>query len=250
MGPDDLAALERAVVAGVAPREVLEIGDWLVPLDDGPMARGRSAAPIRPDPDLSVLDAVEAAYRGRGLRPAFRIADAEGLAPARAELRRRGYRPVEPTVMKTARAAEAAAFSQSGESQSGELLAAPDAGWAAAFAGEGFDPVEGAARVAILSRAAEAVYGLVREGDETLAVGVASFSHGWAAVGGMRTVACRRGEGLAGRVLGELAREAVRRGIGGMVLQVQADNPARSLYRRAGFRALWTYSTWVEPDRV
>ena len=42
----DVARLERATVAGVAPRGVEEADGWILALDAGPMGRACSAAPL------------------------------------------------------------------------------------------------------------------------------------------------------------------------------------------------------------
>ncbi|MDF2467539.1 MAG: family N-acetyltransferase, partial [Ramlibacter sp.] len=124
----------------------------------------------------------------------------------------------------------------------------PDPDWASVFVGEGFDPVDGASRVATLSRAPGALFASIREGDETVAAGMGGFSHGWASVHGMRTAQHCRGHGLAGRVLATLAQAAQSRGIDRVFLQVEASNAsALALYRRAGFETAWTYSYWKKP---
>ena len=113
------------------------------------------------------------------------------------------------------------------------------------FTGEGFDPADGANRVAALTRSADAVYGGISEGERTIAVGVAAFGHGWASVHGMRTDRARRGEGLAGRVLAGLGAAAQARGIERVFLQVEEGNTgARSLYRGVGFERAWRYLYW------
>lgn len=240
----DVEGIERATVAAVAPREAVEIGGWLVALDPGTIRRARSAVPLNHGlaADAAVLDEIEAAYAARGLTPAFRIADVPGLQGVRDELARRGFSAEQPTLVKVgapggmivaARGAPAA------------VAEAPDAGWASVFTSEGFEPVDGANRVAALTRSPDAVYGAIRDGESTLAVGVAAFGHGWASVHGMRTDAARRGEGLAGRVLAGLATAAQARGVDKMFLQVEEANAgARSLYRRAGFAKAWRYLYW------
>ena len=111
------------------------------------------------------------------------------------------------------------------------------------FLGEGFDPVDGASRVATLSRAPGAFFAKIEEGGVAVAAGMGSFSHGWARVHGMRTALAQRGRGLAGRVLSALAHAAREEGIARMFLQVEAHNEAAiSLYRRAGIATAWTYS--------
>jgi len=236
----DIESLERSTVAAVAPPEVLEIDGWLVPLDDGTIGRAKSAVPLRHDLDASALDHVEAAYRDRGLKPAFRIAEVPGLKPLTAELVRRGYRSEQPTLVMTAPAESVAALAP----PFADLLDRPDAAWGAVFLGEGFDPVDGAHRVRRLTDSPDALYGAVREGGRTVAVGVISFGYGWAGVHGMRTAVDRRGAGFASRLLALFGAAAQARQVDRIVLQVEEANPAQNLYRRAGFEEAWRYRYW------
>ena len=240
----DVEAIERATAAAVAPREVLEIGDWLITLDPGTIRRANSAVPLRHEVSLdrTAVDEIEAAYAARGLNPAFRIADGPGLEDVRTELTRRGYRSEQPTLVKTG---TALAMIAGARGEPAPVASAPGPGWAAVFTGEGFDPADGANRVAALTRSADAVYGGISEGERTIAVGVAAFGHGWASVHGMRTDRARRGEGLAGRVLAGLGAAAPARGIERVFLQVEEGNTdARSLYRGVGFERAWRYLYW------
>ena len=240
-------AIERATLAAVAPEEVLEIEGWLVGLDPGSIRRAASAVPLRHDlpADGAVFDRIEEAYAGRGLKPAFRVADGPGLEEVRAELIRRGYVCEQPTLVKISSTAAVTAVT---DRPPAEIAERPDDAWAAVFLGEGFDPVDGAYRVKALSRAPGGRFGMVRDGDRTVAVGCGSFGHGWASFHGMRTDLSRRGEGLAGRVLAGLAGEALARGIDRAFLQVEEKNtPARALYRRAGFTQAWRYFYWSKP---
>lgn len=239
----DVAAIERATVSAVAPEAVAEFPGWLAAMDSGSIRRACSAVPLDHNltGDPTVLDQIEATYALRGLRPAFRIADAPGLAGLRAELERRGFGFEQPTLVKHG---SVTAMLAAARGEPGEMIASPDAAWAAVFTGEGFDPVDGANRVRALSRSPGAVYGRVRDGERTLAVGVMSFGEGWASIHGMRTAPDRRGEGAAGRVLAALAEAARARGIEQVFLQVTEENPARSLYRRFGFERAWRYFYW------
>ena len=247
VGAAQVEAIERATLAAVAPEEVLEIEGWLVGLDPGSIRRAASAVPLRHDlpADRTVFDSIEAAYAGRGLTPAFRVADGPGLDQVRAELIARGYVCEQPTLVKTAATAAVTAVT---DRPPAELAERPDAAWAAVFLGEGFDPIDGAYRVKALSRAPGALFGMVRDGERAIAVGCGSYGHGWASFHGMRTDLSRRGEGLAGRVLSGLAGEALKRGIDRAFLQVEEKNaPARALYRRAGFTQAWRYFYWSKP---
>ncbi|CAN5301660.1 hypothetical protein BH11PSE2_BH11PSE2_02950 [soil metagenome] len=237
----EIESLERATLVAVAPAEVLEIGSWLVAIDSGTIHRAKSAVPVSHDVPLNVaqFDEIEQAYSDRGLSAAFRIADVPGLQKVCAELTERGYRCEQPTLVKIG-AVEAMATL----AEPAEVLSKPDAGWGSVFLGEGFDPVDGASRVTALSRSPDAVYGMVREGDQTFAVGVAAFGDGWASVHGMRTLKSQRGRGHASRILAALGSEAKARGLTRVFLQVEEGNPARSLYRRAGFEYGWRYHYW------
>lgn len=242
--PADIEAIERATLAAVAPEEVREIGGWLVGLDSGSIRRAASAVPLRHDLafDPGAFDDIEAAYRARGLNPAFRIGDGPGLAEVRAELERRGYRSEQPTLVKVAEAARVRAVTTATPA---EVIERPDDDWAAVFLGQGFDPVDGAYRVKALSRSPGARFGLVRDQGRAIAVGCGSQAGGWVSFHGMRTDLNRRGEGLAGRVLAGLAGDAVSRGATRAFLQVEEKNAAaRSLYRRAGFEQAWRYYFW------
>jgi len=236
----DLEALERATIEAVAPPEVLEIGGWLVGLDKGTIGRAKSAVPLRHDLGFEALDEIEAAYRQRGLKPAFRVADGPGLEAVRVELDRRGYPMAQPTIFETGLVRDLATFSEG----SAAILDRPSAAWAAVFLGEGFDPADGAHRVAALSRSPDAVYGAAGEGDEVGAVGVMTFGYGWAGIHGMRTSPAHRGKGFASSILATLGRMAQARGVERVFLQVEEANPARSIYHRAGFSAAWRYHYW------
>jgi GNAT superfamily N-acetyltransferase len=238
--PAEIAVLERDTVAAVAPPETLEIGSWLAPLDNGTIGRARSAVPLSHHLDAAAIGEVEAAYRDRGLQPAFRIADVPSLDAVRAELARRGFSAQQPTVFKTGSILQLAAFSGG----SARILDNPDEAWGAVFLGEGFDPADGAHRIAALTRSPGALYGAAGEGGETQAVGVMSFGRAWAGIHGMRTAPAHRGKGLAAAVLAALGRAAQARGVARVFLQVEEANPARRIYRRAGFSAIWRYRYW------
>ncbi|MDP3745457.1 MAG: GNAT family N-acetyltransferase [Phenylobacterium sp.] len=243
----EVEAIERATLAAVAPRAVAEVDGWLVALEPGTIRRAKSAVPLLHDPAFSpaILDRIEAAFAESGLEPAFRLADAPGLEAVRAELTRRGYGFEQPTLVKVGSPMAMVAAARGAPA---DVADAPDEGWAQVFTGQGFDPADGANRVAALTRSPDAVYGGVRQDGRTVAVGVAAFRQGWASVHGMRTDLSRRGEGLAGRVLAGLAGAAQARGIDRVFLQVEeANTPARSLYRAFGFRLAWRYFYWSRP---
>ena len=160
------------------------------------------------------------------------------MAETRAELARRGYVAHSPTIMKLGTAAGLAALSE----DPAKLLERPDESWAEAFHAD----VAGDRRAQNLTRSPDALFAAVRDGARTVAVGVVTFGHGWAGVHGMRTAPDQRKRGHARRILSAFGRAAAARGVERFALQVTEDNPARGLYRGAGFTLAWRYRYWTE----
>ena len=238
--------VERATLAAICPAVMEELAGWLLGLDPGTVGRAHSAVPLQhAEPDGAVLAAIEARYAAHRLSPVFRLPLAASFELLHEALARRGYVPVQRTQVQTA---PARAMVQRFSRSSVELATVPDEAWTAVFLGEGFDPVDGANRVRMLSRAKGAVFASVQVNGRVVAAGVGCFSHGWASVHGMRTALGHRGQGLAGGILSALAGEAQARKIEQVFLQVGAGNAnAQSLYRQAGFTTAWTYDYWRKP---
>ena len=243
MTSQDIEAIERATVAAVSAQDLAEIPGWLLPSDSGTVGRAKSAVPLSHEaPALEALDEIEARYARAGHGVMLRLPQIGEFGALRALLTQRGYAEGKPTHVQTARTTDVMAVSPGPWA---ETAAQPDDRWAGVFVGEGFDPVDGASRVATLSRAPGALFATIREGDRTVAAGMGGFSHGWASIHGMRTALDCRGRGLAARVLATLANAAQARGIPGVFLQVETGNTtAIDLYRRAGFDTAWSYSYW------
>ncbi len=252
MDPCQIEAIERATLAAVGAATVQELPGWLLGLDAGTVGRAHSAVPLQhAEPDETLLPVIEARYAAHGLSPVFRLPLVATFAPARAALSHRGYARVQPTQVQVG---SASAMAVRFKGDGADVAAAPDDAWASVFLGEGFDPVDGANRVRLLSQAKGAVFASVRVNGRVVAAGAGTFSHGWASIHGMRTAPSHRGHGLAGSILGALAREAQARQIEPVFLQVEAMNlAALALYRRAGFATAWTYEYWrraVPPHRA
>lgn len=242
--PSDIEAIERATIAAVAHDVHAGIGPWILGLRPGSIGRAHSAAPLSHNlvRDEGLITRIEAAYRARSMGAVFRLPEVEGLAGVAEALAARGYVPTQPTLVMGADLSDVAKVA---DPSPVILLESPDDAWAAVFLGEGFDPEDGAQRVAVLSNSPGAVFAAIRDTEGTHAVGVLSLSDGWASLHGMRTRRARRGEGLAGRVVASLAQAALERGATQIFLQVEEGNaPARALYARAGFTALWRYHYW------
>lgn len=245
----DIEAIERATLQAVAPEVVESLPGWLMPMDHGTVGRARSAVPLHHDGhDTAFLPAILDRYTTAGFEPRFRLPDLPVFGPWHQDLEQRGWDRHQPTLTMTG-ALEPLLRVHPGPPV--ELSAQTDAAWLAMFLGEGLDPVDGASRARVLSRALGTLYASVKEDGQTVACGAASFSHGWLGVHGMRTAATHRGRGLAGRILHSMAMEALARGLSNVFLQVDAGNhAAQSLYLRAGLTTAWQYAYWRLPPKA
>ncbi len=240
---DDIESIERATLAAVPPEAADQIGDWLLALDPGTVGRAHSAAPLHHcPPDLGVVPVIEARYAAQGRPTVFRLPCTGSFDAMRDLLRGRQFSTSKPSLVQTGSTNAMSAFS---DRTGVDLSAEPGDAWAAVFLGEGFDPVDGACRVGVLSRSRSSVYASVSADGRTVAVGAACFSHGWVGVHGMRTLPGYRGRGMAGGILAAFGRLAMQRGVQRTYLQVEAaNNGAQALYRRAGFTTAWAYEYW------
>ncbi|MFM8610691.1 MAG: GNAT family N-acetyltransferase [Burkholderiaceae bacterium] len=263
-----IAAMERATLDAVPPQQREALGDWLLGIDDGVVSRARSATPLQHGPQMAdTVDRVAQRYAHAGQPALFRVPDTAGLRAVSERLAALGYLPASPTLVQCADAAPVlqsvasqphAEGSVTGSAFKVTLLDTPDEAWCALFlgdgvgagAGAGAGEAEAASRTRILRRAQHAVYAQVQVEGETVATGMGSYSEGWASVHGMRTRPAHRGQGYAGAIVRALAREALRRQLPQMFLQVEQSNTgAQALYRRLGFEDLWLYRYWAAPAR-
>jgi GNAT superfamily N-acetyltransferase len=242
---DEIEAIERATLAAVPPQRLVQWQGWLLAFDDGTVGRCHSAVPLRHDaPPPGVLAEIEHRYADAGRPAVLRVPEADAFDALRGELLGRGYRRTKPTLVQVGWV-DGLTGSAGGSGSHVELTEAPSADWEQVFLGEGFDPVDGASRLAILRRGRDSVFASVRERGRTVAVGSACLSQGWCGVHGMRTLPAHRGRGLASAVLAALGRAARERGIDRCFLQVQQDNAAAcSLYAARGFATAWAYAYW------
>ena len=243
----DIADLERATLDAVAPSAIEALEGWLIPLDSSTIGRAKSAVPLRHQ-GLHITDLAPIAlrYRQRQLTPAFRMADVPGLTALHTELRQQGYSAQQPTLVQVG---SVHGLSQLSAHPPASVSATAHPAWAQVYSSDGFDASDGQSRVRSLTRSTHSVYATLMEGGVAIAAGVASFSHGWASLHGIRTTAHARGQGYASRVLVGLAQAAAARGLQRVFLQVEEENTqAIALYQRAGFVTAWRYHYWRPVD--
>jgi ribosomal protein S18 acetylase RimI-like enzyme len=245
--PTDIDSIEHATLDAVCPAEVNQIPGWLLPFDPLPVGRARSAVPLAHTPlSLPELLQIEAHYQQRDRPTVFRLP--EGLiSPEIGDaLHRMGFAGTQAVVVQVA---ELGGLLGLAPSDAATLSTTPNAQWASVYTADGFDPVDGANRVQLLSRSRHVVYAYVSEGGQALAAGTGSISQGWLSIHGMRTAPSAQGRGLASRILSGLAAHAAAQGVHRVFLQVEDDNTvAQGLYRKAGFGTAWRYHYWRQPQ--
>jgi ribosomal protein S18 acetylase RimI-like enzyme len=241
--PSDIASIERATLDAVCPAEVHEIPGWLLPFDPLPVGRARSAVPLAHMPlSPAELPPIEAYYQQRDRPTVFRLPESLITPDMGDALHSMGYVGTQAVLVQVA---ELAGLLRLAPPDAATLSATPSAAWASVYTAEGFDPVDGANRVQLLSRSRHVVYACVSEGGQALAAGTGSISQGWLSIHGMRTAPSAQGRGLASRILAGLAAHAAAQGVQRVFLQVEDDNAvAQGLYRKAGFATAWRYHYW------
>ena len=125
-----------------------------------------------------------------------------------------------------------------------ELLLTPEppADWARLWL-TGATHDEAVAKRALLARMPSGtLFGLLRNGDESAALGLLVIEGCWGGLFGMATEPRFRRRGLAMALLGAFAKAAGARGATSLYLQVEQDNPAAlALYHRTGFTLAYAY---------
>jgi ribosomal protein S18 acetylase RimI-like enzyme len=241
--PSDIASIERATLDAVCPAEVHEIPGWLLPYDPLPVGRARSAVPLAHMPlSPAELLPIEAYYQQRDRPTVFRLPESLISPEIGNALQAMGYVGTQAVLVQVA---ELAGLLRLAPSDAATLSATPSAAWASVYTADGFDPVDGANRVQLLSRSRHVVYAHVSENGQALAAGTGSISQGWLSIHGMRTAPGAQGRGLASRILAGLAAHAAAQAVHRVFLQVEDDNAvAQGLYRKAGFATAWRYHYW------
>lgn len=241
---EDIRAIELATSDALSPRHREEDGGWLLCFDEGTVGRARSAVPLSHTTDVAAraVDVVNV-YRRQGAAPMLRVPTTPEFDVSRAALTSEGFSATQATITMVAAVRDVATACENAERV--ELLGVVTQEWEALFVAQGIHPAEARDRLARLRNAPACVYVSSRDEGEAKALVCACFAQAWCGVHGMRTAASARRQGHARGMLGGIAAECVRRGAKRMFLQVEASNePARSLYRQAGFSDAWQYEYW------
>jgi ribosomal protein S18 acetylase RimI-like enzyme len=243
----DVLALERTAFEAWQAEEVTALGPWRLRFMHGVTDRANSvwAGPGEPPGGFDdAIARVEAFYAERRRPALFQITPA---ADERLDalLAARGYERYDDVSVQVAGAARVAEQGPR-DAADAQCDARLGAEWFELSGRRGrFRGEQIAVYRAFLERVApRAGFASARPAGETAiaAVGLTIVAPPLAGVFSMLTLPEQRGRGLAGAVLGELARFAVARGAAQLYLQVSANNaPACALYARAGFAEAYRY---------
>ncbi|MET7947257.1 GNAT family N-acetyltransferase [Micromonospora sp. NPDC005324] len=250
-----VVALERAAdEAWPAPTRG-RLGDWLLRSAEGWTGRANSALPIG-DPDrplAAAVDAVERWYAERG-QPALINTPLPLAAPVGAELDARGWSTRPPTLVQTAPLPLPASTPTGDQadlwgSALVELATAPSDGWLAIAAGRKGGLPDAARHV--LTAVDQVRFAHVYADGVLVAVGRGTVTGQgrWLGLSLIEVVPAVRRQGLARRVIHELASWGVSGGATHAFLQVEQRNAAAvALYQRLGLVTHHTYLTRVAPN--
>ncbi|MCG5458118.1 GNAT family N-acetyltransferase [Micromonospora sp. PSH03] len=250
-----VVALERAAdEAWPAPTRG-RLGDWLLRSAEGWTGRANSALPIG-DPDrplAAAVDAVERWYAELG-QPALINTPLPLAAPVGAELDARGWGTRPPTLVQTAPLPLPASTPDSGRADRWasavvELATAPSDEWLAIAAGRKGGLPDAARHV--LTAVDQVRFAHVYADNALVAVGRGTVTGQgrWLGLSLIEVVPAARRQGLARRVIHELASWGVSGGATHAFLQVEQRNTAAvALYQRLGLVTHHTYLTRVAPN--
>ena len=234
------ADFERATLASWLPRERAEMFGWTLQATDGCSRRINEVWPLSWTGETDLNTAIAQAedwLRARGLTPCFKIAEGltqpPGLASA---LAARGYAPIAPTLVMTAR------LSASPPQDGVTLEMSPSEAFFAPLR-EGASTADSEERRgALLRMPSPRIFAATPRAD---AVGACAITGAIASIYAMRTRSDARRKGLARSVLRALTGWAHAQGAATACFQVEdSSTPAIALYEKAGFSPLYRYVHW------
>lgn len=226
MSPPPAAALMAALEATWPPAEIVERSGWRLRRGAGGGKRVSAATKLC---ETALVEDAEAAMAAWGQPPLFQMTPDQETFDA--DLARRGFEPVDPTLIYTA--APSALLDDRPETArivAGDFrLALMDEIWQAGGVGP--------ARRAVMDRADRPkAYLLARLGDRPAAVAFVAVHGGVAMAHAIETLSRHRRKGAARMLIAAAARVAAEAGAETLALAVtEANAPARALYGALGF---------------
>ncbi len=245
-GAGQFGDIEQAALRAWPAAEERRTGEWLLRFGDGYTKRANSAYVMGLEPGLDIderIAAVAAAYHDRGLPLIVRECSLVTDPRIGANLHRRGFRLIDETIVMTAPAAAG----------TGPLPEQVDLDtWLSLH-----ERFEGGTKGgkdqhrAILARIDRpACFGILRDGDEPVALGLAVADGDWVGLYDIATDPGHRRKGYGRALIGQLL--AWGKGLDARhsyLFVVATNTPALALYDRLGYREAYRYWYWVSEHR-
>jgi GNAT superfamily N-acetyltransferase len=241
------AEIEPLAVKAWPAREITPLDGWAMRFTSGSSHRGNSVVTLdyRGAALAASIDAVEREYGRRGLVPMFHLTLASRPEGLEAELLARRYRRVSPTHLYIA--LTESLLARLAPPRDVERCSLDDPRFRALVTEGSRSAVDAAERLEILARLTTPSFcALALAGTAPVACGVGVETSGWVSFYVMRSHAAARRQGHAKRVLAAIADWARQRQAERLFLQVEDHNePARALYRAAGFEPAYPYKYYI-----
>jgi N-acetylglutamate synthase len=237
------ARIDNLMNQGWPAEAKTELDGWILRRNGGVTMRANSVLPASAPFDLGrALDYVENLYLAHGITPSFQVGPAAQPTDLDAQLEARGYEVRTPTLVQCAEVSDVLAKLPD-EFVDVNISSAPDDPWMDSWwsvDGRGGSAEQETARQ-ILNRG-RALYAVVPSTGPVKAIGRLALVDNWAGLYCLAVDKRFRRQGLALAVIGALLQQATTMGIRRVWLQVVAANePARALYERLGFRTVSQY---------
>ena len=238
--------LEELAFAGWPALETRDVAGWRLRFSGGYTKRANSINALTPDAQIDggTLDALEAAYKERRQRPAWRLTPL--APPAMADLlARRGHQPIERSLLQVCPLHPGFATSPDVS-----IHPAPPPAWIDAFCTH--SPVRpehrDTMRRMLSAIAAPAGFAFVEEAGQPMAMAIGAVQGDHMGLFDVLVMPHARRRGLARKVAESLYAWAWRHGARFAYLQVVATNEAAMpLYAAQGFRTVYDYVYFVAP---
>jgi N-acetylglutamate synthase len=239
--------LERVAAQHWQAPDTGQCGQWLLRAAGGFTGRANSALPAG-DPGMPLaqaVDEVQAWYRDRGLPPMIVLFGGSRPHPLTPVLAERAWYPRQnPAYVMTAAIADVLAASPAAQV---DLSPEPGEDFLRLYKymGQDLPPI---AHTLLMSSPWQA-FGAIRRDGRTVAVGRVSVAQGWAGLTAIQVDASCQRQGLGRAITTGLAAAAAQAGARDIFLQVGvANEPARQLYFRCGFRDSHKYTYMIAPS--
>lgn len=240
---DEVRRLEQLAFRGWPALESRDVDGWRLRFANGYTKRANSINALGDNPSLEV-EALEAPFRARNQRPAWRLSPLAPSAMA-GKLGDRGYSSIERSLVQRCPLHEGFSIDPAVE-----IADQPSAAWLDAFCIH--SPVRPEHRETmermLAAIAAPKAFALVQSHGRPMAMAIGALDGDHMGLFDVLVMPDARRQGLARRVTESLYTWARHRGAGFAYLQVVATNaPALALYEAQGFRTLYAYNYWLPP---